>query len=165
MMANMPQQAGGPVGGGMMMMNNGGGIGTPSSNTSQDQMKTNLNTYIYEYFLKLGHYELARSLVKNEKFDISTIKQSPGRRKDGDMNGDAMDMDGNDDIPEDLPRPLTQDSPGNGFLFDWFSLFHDMFHAQRQKANGPEASLARQYISQTTVGTSTCHMKNDANSP
>jgi hypothetical protein len=158
MMTGMNPQAGGPVGGGMVMMNSG--VGTPSSNTSQDAMKASLNTYIYEYLLKLGHFELARSLVKNDKFEINTIiKQSPGRRKDGDMNGDAMDMDGNDEIPEDLPRPHTQDSPGNGFLFDWFSLFHDMFQAQRQKGNGQDTSIARQYISQTTVRVSYPGMK------
>ena len=156
MMTSMNPQTGGPVGGGMMIMNNVG-VGTPSSNNSQDVMKTTLNTYIYEYFLRLGHHELARSLHKNDKFEMNTssIKQSPGRRKDGDMNGDAMDMDGNDDIPipDDLPRPSLPgpDSPGNGFLFDWFCLFHDMFQAQRQRGNPQDPSIPRQYINQTQV--------------
>ena len=148
----MNPQAGGPVGGAMVMMNNVG-MGTPSSNGSQDGMKTQLNTFIYEYFLKLRHYDLARSLCKNDKFEITTssIKQSPGRRKDGDMNGD-VDMDPNDDIPDDLPRPVlnTEDS-GNGFLFDWFCLFQDMFQAHRNKGNGQDANFARLYINQTMV--------------
>lgn len=134
-----------------MMMNNIG-VGTPSSNGTQDSMKLQLNTFIYEYFLKTGQFDLARSLHKNDKFALNTIKQSPGRRKDGDMNGDAMDMDGSDDIPDDLPRPSIQtDSGADGFLFDWFCLFQDMFTAQRQKGNGQESSIARQYINQTTV--------------
>jgi hypothetical protein len=149
MMSSMNPQAGGPVGGGMVMMNNGG-VGTPSSSASQDGVKTNLNTYIYEYFLKLGHYDLARALHKNDKFDFHTnnVKQSPGRKAD--MNGDAMDMDENENIPDDLPRPrLESVSGGSGFLFDWFCLFSDMFSAQRQKASDP--SMARQYINQTQV--------------
>lgn len=137
----------------MVVMNNGG-VGTPSSNASQDNMKMNLNTYIYEYFLKLGHYELARELHKNDKFEFhidTDIKQSPGRKSGGLMNGDAMDMDGNSNIPDDLPRPgLQSDALGMGFLFDWFCLFNDMFHAQRQKNTDP--SMARQYINQTQVG-------------
>lgn len=151
-MAGMNSQVGGPVGGGMLMMNNGG-VGTPSSSASQDGMKVQLNTYIYEYFLKLGHYDLARQLHKNDKFDFhqkNDIKQSPGRKAGGDMNGDAMDMDGNNEIPDDLPRVGVQsESSASGFLFDWFCLFQDMFLAQRQKGN--DSSMARQYISQTQV--------------
>lgn len=153
MMANMNSQAGGPVGGGMMMMNNGG-AGTPSGGSvSQDNVRSILNTYIYEYILKLENWDLARAMDKSDKFDFhvdNNIKQSPGRKAGNAMNGDAMDMDGNNEPPPDLPRPgLQSDVPGLGFLFDWFSLFNDMFQAQRQK--GDSAGVARQYINQTQV--------------
>jgi hypothetical protein len=152
MMAGMNSQAGGPVGGGMMMMNNGG-AGTPSGSGSQDSVRMQLNTYIYEYILKLENWDLAREMSKSDKFEFhrdNNIKQSPGRKSGGPMNGDAMDMDGNNEPPPDLPRPgMQSDVPGLGFLFDWFSLFNDMFQAQRQK--GDSSGIARQYINQTQV--------------
>lgn len=137
----------------MVMMHNGA-AGTPSSSASQDGMRKNLNTYIYEYILKLENWDLAREMQKSDKFEFhidNNIKHSPGGRKSGGiMNGDAMDMDGSSDPPLDLPRPgLQSDALGMGFLFDWFCLFNDMFQAQRQKSNDP--GMARQYITQTQV--------------
>lgn len=153
-MVGMNPGAGGPVGGMMMA---GGAPGTPSNGNVLDQQKTHLNTCIYEYFLKLGMYDFARLLVKDSKFDIRvkpTVKASPGRRKDGEVNGvdgDAMDMDGDikDDIPEDLPRPhLPTEGQGQSFLLDWFCIFTELFSAQRNKG---EMSTARQYLNQTQV--------------
>ena len=154
-MAGMNVGAGGPVGG--MMMNNNGGPGTPSNTSTSEHQKAHLNTCIYEYFLKLGMYDFARTLVKDPKFDIRirhNVKTSPGRRKDGEMNGvdsDAMDMDADlkDDIPDDLPRPhLPNEGQGQGFLFEWFCIFSDLFAAQRNKN---DATTARTYLNQTQV--------------
>jgi hypothetical protein len=146
---------GGPVGG-MVMMNNSSPATT--SNSNSQQQKEHLNTCIYEYFLKMGYHDHARKLANDSKFDMrrkpQNIKQSPGRRKDGEMNGvdaDGMEMDVKDDIPDDLPRPdlPSQEGHGNGFLFDWFCIFSDLFSAQRSKAQGH--STAKQYLEQTQV--------------
>ena len=155
--------AGGPVGGGMIMMNNGNPA-TQVNNTSPDHIKAQLNTYIYEYFLKLGHYDLARTLLKEEKLELRTkalVKASPGRRKDTEVNGvdgDAMETDVKDDIPEDLPRPLhvsDANAPGMGFLFEWFSIFSDLFTAHRsskmQSGQGGSMGTAAQYLMQHQV--------------
>ncbi|KAI1628983.1 hypothetical protein EDD37DRAFT_30971 [Exophiala viscosa] len=153
--------AGGPVGGGMMM-NNGSPAMQVNTTTSPEQLKAQLNTYIYEYLLKLGHYDIARSLLREEKFDVRTkppVKQSPGRRKDAEVNGvdaDAMDTDLKDDIPDDIPRPVhasDSSTPGFGFLFEWFSIFSDLFTAHQrsskmQGGQGANMGPAAQYLMQ-----------------
>nr|KAK5441179.1 hypothetical protein LTR18_007023 [Exophiala xenobiotica] len=159
---NPPATAGGPVGGGMMM-NNGSPAMQVNTSPSPDQVKAQLNTYIYEYFLKLGLYDHARRLVNEDKFEIRTkpaVKQSPGRRKDGEVNGvdaDAMDTDIRDDIPDDLPRPMhaAENTPGIGFLFEWFSIFSDLFTAHQRSSKmqggqtvnmGPAAQYLLQHL-------------------
>jgi len=141
-----PAAAGGPVGGGMMMMPDGS---PAQSAMPSDQTRAMLNTYIYEYFLKIGMHDVARTLSQQpEKFKIQVAtKQSPGRRKDGEANGvegDAMDVDSKMDIPDDLPRPaFSSSSPqGTGFLLEWFGIFFDIYHASRKGSAGP----AQQYL-------------------
>lgn len=143
------------------MMNNGSPATQANQNNSPEQVKAQLNTYIYEYFLKLGHYDIARSLLREDKFEIRTkapVKQSPGRRKDAEVNGvdgDAMDTDIKDDIPDDLPRPMhvgEAQTPGVGFLFEWFSIFSDLFTAHRaSKHQGGMGGPAAQYLIQHQV--------------
>lgn len=148
-----------------MMMNNGSPAMQVNSSTSPEQVKAQLNTYIYEYFLKLGHFDIARSLLREEKFEIRTkppVKQSPGRRKDAEVNGvdgDTMDTDAKDDIPDDLPRPMhlaDASTPGIGFLFEWFSIFTDLFTAHQRSSKmqgGPGGNIgtAAQYLVQHQV--------------
>ncbi|EXJ92567.1 hypothetical protein A1O3_01119 [Capronia epimyces CBS 606.96] len=157
--------AGGPVGGGMSMMNNGSPAtqaNNNNGNTSPEQVKAQLNTYIYEYFIKLGHYDIARSLLREDKFEIRTrppVKQSPGRRKDVEVNGvdgDSMDTDVKEDIPDDLPRPMhvgEANTPGIGFLYEWFSIFSDLFTAHQrsskmQSGQAQTMNAAAQYLIQ-----------------
>ncbi len=161
-MAGMNPGQGGPVGGGGMMLMNNGAPATPSNGNTQDEMKQRLNTYIYDYFLNFGYHDHARALARDDKFEISAknpVKSSPGRRKDGEVNGvdeNSMDTDSKDDltlIPDDLPRPqVPNDCPGNSFLFDWFCLFNDIFKAQRsRKPNSREMTAAHTYLEQTQV--------------
>jgi hypothetical protein len=148
-----PAAAGGPVGGGNMMMINDG---SPAmANGSSDQTRNLLNTYIYEYFIKIGMYDIARSLSQqSEKFKINVAqKQSPGQRKGGiDGNdADAMDVDNKMDIPEDLPRPsCPNSSPGTAFLVEWFGIFYDIFQASSRKGS---AGPAQQYLMHAQVST------------
>jgi hypothetical protein len=139
------------------MMNNGS---TASRNdgamTNPDVMINNLNTYIYDYFLKRGYHDCARALVQDESVKLNTDnnpKTSPGNRRD-DVNGmdpDAMmtDKDGEKiKIPDDLPRPSLPSESPSSFLLDWFSLFWDFFWAQRKKTNGGDI---RQYLQHNQV--------------
>ncbi|TVY62892.1 Transcriptional activator somA [Lachnellula suecica] len=139
---------GGPVGGGMPMMNNGataGGIRPPMP-ANADQ-RAQLNTYIYEYFLRNHMYDCARSLLTSEQ-PINVLKESPGSRRN---EGDDADGDSKDDIdskrPDDLPLPnVPKDAPESCFLYEWWCLFWDMFNAQRGKGDG---RAVMQYVTHT----------------
>lgn len=164
---------GGPPAGMNMNMNGGAPPprGAPSSND-----KTLLNTYIYDYFLKNGYIECARSLISEA--DISTTpnsqRNSPSRRaqkhdSDGNaVNGDdnAMDTgegpsqrknedpdDPNKDRADGLPLPkLPANCPQGSFLFDWWCLFWDIFGARN--GVGKSSLAAGSYVTQTQVSTS-----------
>lgn len=150
---------GGP-GNGVPMINNGAAPPRSDAAVNQipDAMINNLNTYIYDYFLKRGYHDCARALVQDESIKLNTdsAKSSPNQRRDGEMNGvdaDAMMTDGKDGerikIPDDLPRPsVSSECPQSSFLLDWFSLFWDFFWAQRKRGNSNDV---RQYLSHTQV--------------
>ncbi|CAK40968.1 uncharacterized protein An12g00390 [Aspergillus niger] len=157
-MAGMNPGAGGPVGG-VPMINNGSAAPRNEQNINNipENMINNLNTYIYDYFLKRGYHDCARALVKDESIKLNTeppIKTSPGHRRDADVNGvdgDTMMTDGKDGdklkIPDDLPRPnLPSEGQQSSFLLDWFSLFWDFFWAQRKKGNSNDV---RSYLTHT----------------
>ena len=125
-----------------------------------ENLKSQLNTYVYEYVIKLGLHDVARTLAReNDKFKIRTQpKSSPGRKKDQEMNGvegDGMVLDMRMDIPDDLPRPNVPESQagGNGFLFEWFSIFSDIFNAHSKRVNSGPAS---QYLMHHQVSTAFC---------
>ncbi len=157
MAAVNPAAAGGPVGGNMMMMNSGSPATPMNISAAQaEQLKLQLNTYIYEYLLKIGMYDVARQLHQQpDKFKLRLgTKPSPSQRKNGEVNGidsDAMDMD-LDKIPDDIPRPeCPQSDPhGYGFLFEWFGIFSDLLVAARPQNKGTMSSAA-QYLNYTQV--------------
>lgn len=147
-----------------MMMNNGGspavaGGNGPNSDRSPEHIKVMLNTYVYEYFLKLGYYDIARVLASNKQFEYRSMPSKPEQNKDGDVNGvdpESMDTDLKGDIPDDLPRPAGAGSEssmqGNGFLFEWFSVFSDLFAAHRNSHKSGNPTPAMQYLLQHQVG-------------
>ncbi|CAD6440371.1 6f878186-cc7d-4dcd-94b6-b3f306503f3c [Sclerotinia trifoliorum] len=141
-MSGMPNM-GGPVGGGMPMMNNGVAGGAARHPTNNDNNRSQLNTYIYEYFLKNGMFDCARTLLNHEQ--INVVKDSPGRGdgEDGDDSKDDIDS----KRPNDLPLPnLPKECPEGCFLYEWFCLFWDMFNAQRGKG---DARNVLSYVSHT----------------
>ncbi|PGG98816.1 hypothetical protein GX51_06612 [Blastomyces parvus] len=160
--AGMNPGAGGPVGG-IPMMNNGSSAprSDPNGQNLQGDNIVQLNTYIYDYFLKRGYHDCARALIQDESFTMSTspASKSTPHRRDGEMNGvdgDAMATDSKDDVnkarvPDDLPRPNIPPGPGGDvqqtpFLLDWFNLFWDIFLAQRKRSKNPDAM---HYVQQT----------------
>jgi len=151
--------AGGPVGG-VPMINNGSMAPRNDGNMNNlpEVMVNNLNTYIYDYFLKRGYHDCARALVKDESIKLNTeppIKTSPGQRRENEVNGvdgDALMTDGNDGdklkIPDDLTRPNLSSEGEQSCLLDWFSLFWEFFWSQRKKGNSADV---RQYLQHTQV--------------
>lgn len=136
---------GGPVGG-QQMMNTGTPGNAPSNATESNRLK--LNTYIYDYFLKNEHYDLARLL--HERVDIEPApqqKQSPNQRM---VNGGSMDGDNKEEAsnkPSDLPLPNVPTASDGSFLWDWWCQFWDCFQAQR----GRGSAATKQYLSHVQV--------------
>lgn len=136
----------GPVAGAMPMMNNGLPPGPRAVPANDTQNRAQLNTYIYEYFLRNEMYDCARAIINSDQ-PINVLKNSPGRRRDANGNPldngvgeDGMDADSKDEIdakrPDDLPAPnLPKECPESCFLYEWWCLFWDMFNAQRGKGD------------------------------
>lgn len=144
----------GPLAGGPPVMNadfSGAGSSQPFIDP-----KTQLNTYIYDYFLKNGQTDLARALQQSDLQILTSQPQSrtsPGRRETNGLD-DMMDADTNEDLlkrtdglpPAKIPPSCTDES----FLYDWWCLFWDIWHAQRSKTGKP-GSAQSQYLAQTQV--------------
>lgn len=167
-MANM-NPMGGPVGGAPMpMMNNGAGnpqaaaqaaaaAAARQQHQANENQRSILNTYIYEYFLRYGMYECARSLLQSDQ-QVNVHKDGANRRRDENgnvINGvdDPMDTDSKDDLdsklPDDLPPPkLPMPASDTSFLYEWFCLFWDIYNAQRTKGGN---GTVQQYVSHTQV--------------
>lgn len=161
-MASMTAMAGPGVGGPVPMTMNNGAMPAiqqmPLQQQQQQQQqqtqahRTMLNTYIYDYFIKEGLYDVARSMLTNESNINILQKDSPGRRDNG-AEGDAMDTDSKDDVnkrPDDLPAANIPISSDSCFLYEWFGLFWEMLNGHRLKP-GSNNQVA-QYINHTQVG-------------
>lgn len=148
---------GGAVGGAVPMMNNGVPGNQRALPVDDSQQRARLNTYIYEYFICNEMYDCARALINSEQ-PVNLLKGSPNQQRDA--NGNPVDGGGSDDMddskegidmkrPDDLPAPnLPRESSESCFLFEWWSLFWDMFNAQRGKS---ESQNAQRYANYTQV--------------
>ncbi|CAG7556312.1 unnamed protein product [Fusarium equiseti] len=158
---------GGPVGGAPMPMMNNGAVNPQQAaaaaaaaasrqHQANDNQRSILNTYIYEYFIRMGMYQCARSLLESDQ-QVNVLKDGANRRRDENgnvINGvgdDPMDTDSKDDIdsklPEDLPPPkLPMPASDTSFLYEWFSLFWDIYYAQRAKSGN---NTINQYVQHT----------------
>lgn len=146
-----------------MGMNNGAMAAAQQMQQQQQPQQASdprraLNTYIYDYFLKQGMYDLARSMLNSDPA-INVVKDSPRRRdENGNVLGngagdDPMDTDNKDELdskrPSDLPAanvpPTATDS---SFLSEWFSVFWDVLHGQKSKTGSAQVMG---YINHTQV--------------
>ena len=136
---SQPQQMnmggmGGPVGGAPPQQQQN--AGTPSNgsgvnaNDSAETVKR-LNTYIYDYFLRNQHYDIARAMINSGNMELLTQpKQSPSQRQNQSNGVDEMDT----DRPKDLPEPGLQNTEGP-FLQDWWFQFWDIYQSRRNNAS------------------------------
>ncbi|KAG8624338.1 hypothetical protein KVT40_007405 [Elsinoe batatas] len=130
---------GGPPGQ-QQMMNAGTPGASPPSSTMDN--KKRLNTYIYDYFLRNGMFDLARQLLAKEDIELQE-KPSPNRK---DVNG-VTDGDGDskDDIPgkpADLPKANVPSEVNSAFLLDWWAMFWDVWISGRSRGH----SATRNYV-------------------
>ena len=120
----------------MATMNAGAGPidGTPVMANGQRQAgpgfppepRQQLNTYIYDYFLRTDNPKLAKAMLDaGMHMDLKT-KPSPSNRN---MNGV--------DPADDLPPPNLPDKQATeaSFLLDWWVQFWDIFGAMRGRQN------------------------------
>lgn len=169
-MANM-NPMGGPVGGAPMPVMNNGGVNPQAAAAANaaaaaaarqqqqgsDNHRAALNTYIYEYFIRYGMIDCARSLLNSDQ-QVMVHKDGANRRRDDNgnvINGvdESMDTDSKDDIdsklPDGLPAPrLPTPSSDTSFLYEWFCLFWDIYNAQRAKGGN---GTVNQYVAHTQV--------------
>jgi hypothetical protein len=112
-----------------------------------------LNTYIYDYFLRNNHLQVARAMLDESDLNLQmgpTPKPSPKNRSNG---GDSMDSAEDFPVPK-LPQNQVAD---NSFLHDWWVQFWDIFSANRSRTGG--AVKTTQYIGHTRVGLSLPHAR------
>ncbi|KAJ4990971.1 SOM1 protein [Stagonosporopsis vannaccii] len=132
---------GGPVNGTPVMANMS--MPGPPQHQQMDP-REQLNTYIYDYFLRNNHNRLARAMVECDMKMSTTPSQktSPGNKSNG---IDAMD----DDSISGLPNPLLPKNQmaDNSFLLDWWVQFWDIFQASKNRSGQP--SKGAQYIQHT----------------
>ncbi|KFY71955.1 hypothetical protein V499_07876 [Pseudogymnoascus sp. VKM F-103] len=153
-MAALNAMGAGAVGGAVPMMNNGVPGNQRALPVDDSQQRARLNTYIYEYFICNEMYDCARALINSEQ-PVNLLKGSPNQQRDA--NGNPVDGAGSDDMedtkegidmkrPDDLPAPnLPRESSESCFLFEWWSLFWDMFNAQRGKSESQNAQRYANY--------------------
>jgi hypothetical protein len=165
-MANMSPM-GGPVGGAPVPMMNNGNInpqaanaanvgnlgGAPRGQGPPADQRAIFNTYIYEYFIRSGMFDCARALL-NAEVPVLVERESAGRRRDENGNGvdDPMDTDSKEDLdpklPDNLPAPKLPSGPSESFLYEWFSIFLDIYNANRGKGSN---GVANQYVAHAQV--------------
>ncbi|KAI0407569.1 hypothetical protein F4802DRAFT_605413 [Xylaria palmicola] len=152
-MGNMPM-AGGPVGGGPMAIMGNNALAAGQVQRLPENNHANLNTYIYDYFLREGMYDCARAMLNSDQ--ALNVHKGPRRDENGNAVGngigdDPMDTDSKDDLdskrPSDLPAPNVPNGSDNCFLYEWFCLFWDMLSAQRHK--GGVIPNVSQYVAHT----------------
>lgn len=156
-MANMANMAnmGGPVGAqGQMLNNNNGGLphqGGPRQplHLTNNMSRTQFHTYIYEYLLRTEFYDCARALYQADP--SIHVKKEVDENGNG-LGDDPMDTDMKEleiKRPNDLPAPLTATSGGgNGFLYDWFCIFWDIFTTSK---GGKVSPQVQQYVTHNQV--------------
>lgn len=133
-----------------MNASNGPVDGTPIMGNMNHNKRINtdpreqLNTYIYDYFLRNKHFHLARAMLAQDDMKMATgprQKPSPNNRPNG---VDSMDDDDGLPAPQLPPNQMAD----NSFLLDWWVQFWDIYQATKTRT-GP--SKGTQYIHHTRV--------------
>ena len=142
---NMPgMNPGNPAMAGMPMMNNIPNGTPPRQNSSSESAnyESKLNSWIYGYLIEKRQWDLARGL-KGSGLLFDPILENPEEEING-VDEDSKNGITDNKRPPDLPSAKkVQDVQGGSLLLSWFSLFWDMYAAQRHH---PEASKAANHL-------------------
>ncbi|KAJ3575882.1 hypothetical protein NPX13_g3883 [Xylaria arbuscula] len=147
-MANMPM-GGAPMASGPMAMMGNTALAAGQVQRPPENNRANLNTYIYDYFIREGMFDCARAMLNSEQ--ALNVHKSPPRNQNNGLGDDPMDTDSKEDMdskrPSDLPAPNVPQGSDSCFLYEWFCLFWDMLSAQRNK--GGVSPHVSQYVAHT----------------
>ena len=134
-----------------MTANNGPVDGTPiMGNMAHTKRiatdpREQLNTYIYDYFLRNEHFQLARAMLESPGMKMSTgqpMKPSPNNRLNG---ADPLGQDEEFPAPQLPPNQMAD----NSFLLDWWVQFWDIYQATKTRNGNSKGAV--QYIQHTRV--------------
>ncbi|KAJ3453842.1 hypothetical protein MRS44_018474 [Fusarium solani] len=124
--------------------------GAPRQLQEHYNKQTQLNTYIYEYFLRYGMFDCAQAILKADP-DVKLQRHSP--RSPRDNNGcrlrnarsyESIDIALDSKRSGFLPAPnLPNLSPESCFLYEWFCLFWDMFNAPKNDSRDTQQNRLR----------------------
>ena len=113
--------------------------------------KTDLPTFIYDFFLKKGKHDIARAILSSD-LGVKVrdrAKTSPGNREVNGVDG-SIDLDSRDG----LPAPDIQEQLDGSLLQDWWYVFWDIWDNSR-KSNMPSAprgaGQSSQYLQHSQV--------------
>ncbi|KAK2668075.1 hypothetical protein RAB80_015455 [Fusarium oxysporum f. sp. vasinfectum] len=117
--------------------------------------QTQLNTYIYEYFLHNSMFQCAQSILKADS-DVRVQGHSPGSdrhdkglRLKNALRNKSIDSRLDSTHLNLLPAPNVPNlSPDSCFLYEWFWLFWAMFNAQKNENRRIEACQYACHIQQ-----------------
>ena len=125
--------------------------------------KALLPTFIYDFFLKTRHPDLANAMLQATDLNVQVKSARPKTSPSGrDVNGinDGIDSEPKDDIArriDGMPQPdLGEQLPNHSFLQDWFSSFWDVWSASKNIANNPNGNAA-QYLASSQVRCATIY--------
>jgi hypothetical protein len=169
MMAGM-NPGGGPVG--PVPMNNPAMVAAAAANAANNvamggqppapesrNPQNLLNTYIYDYFIKNHHFDLARTL--KDTVEISIDHDATNKLNQRNVNG--VGGDSKDDIhkrPTDLPVPnIPTAESDSSFILEWWSQFWDIFSAHRGKDKANPATIS--YLAHARVSSSAGRVADD----
>ncbi|WKT53978.1 hypothetical protein QSH57_004562 [Fusarium oxysporum f. sp. vasinfectum] len=117
--------------------------------------RTQLNTYIYEYFLHNGMFQCAQSILKADS-DVRVLKYGPdsacddkGCRLKNALCNQTIDTGLDSTHSKLLPAPNVPIlSPDSCFLYEWFYIFWAMLNTQKNEAGRTEENQSTIHIQQ-----------------
>ncbi|KAJ9419726.1 hypothetical protein QL093DRAFT_2591239 [Fusarium oxysporum] len=102
--------------------------------------RTQLNTYIYEYFLHNEMFQCAKSILKADSgvsvqgHSPDSVRNGKGCRVKNALCNKTTDTRLDSASPNPLPSPnIPSPSPDSCFLYEWFCLFWVIFNAQKSE--------------------------------
>ncbi|KAK2685049.1 hypothetical protein QWA68_016158 [Fusarium oxysporum] len=117
--------------------------------------RTQLNTYIYQYFLHNGMFQCAQSIrevdsgVNVQRHSPSSARNDKSLRLKNALHNETIDTRLDFTHPNLLPVPNVPNlSPDSCFLYEWFCLFWAMFNAQQNEDGRIEACQYACHIKQ-----------------